>query len=71
MRLLESDLLTLFEANARGLVPSDIQWGVGCAANIVLASGGYPDAYRKGLPIAGLDEASAVEGVVGPGAASI
>ena len=32
--------------------------------NIVIASGGYPDAYKKGLPITGVEEAEKVQGVV-------
>ena len=32
--------------------------------NIVLASSGYPDEYKKGLPITGIEEAEKVPGVV-------
>ncbi len=35
----------------------------GAACCVVMASGGYPDAYRKGLPIRGLDEAAGLEGL--------
>jgi len=35
----------------------------GAAVTVVLASAGYPGPYPTGLPIAGLDEAGAVEGV--------
>ena len=34
------------------------------AVGVVLASGGYPDAYETGLPIAGVDDAEALPGVV-------
>ena len=30
---------------------------------VVIASGGYPGAYRTGFPIHGLDDAAAIEGV--------
>jgi phosphoribosylamine--glycine ligase len=67
MRLLEGDLLDLLEACADGTladVKDSVRWARGYAANIVAVSGGYPDAYQKGFPIAGLDEAAAVPGVV-------
>jgi phosphoribosylamine--glycine ligase len=35
-----------------------------CAVGVVLASGGYPDAYQTGKPILGVDDAAAVPGVV-------
>jgi phosphoribosylamine--glycine ligase len=77
MRLLESDLLPLLEAcadlSALGVeqaggtladVKDSIVWRRGYAVNIVAVSGGYPDAYQKGFPITGLDEAGTVPGVV-------
>lgn len=33
----------------------DVQWYDGACATVVLASGGYPGEYRKGLPISGLE----------------
>ncbi len=58
MRLLKSDILDLFESCVDGnLTSQTIEWNSGFAVNIVLASGGYPDAYEKGFPISGIEEA--------------
>jgi phosphoribosylamine---glycine ligase len=35
-----------------------VRWREGACAAVVLAAPGYPDAYPKGLPIAGLDDAA-------------
>jgi phosphoribosylamine--glycine ligase len=69
MRLMKSDLLDVLEACASGPpadgLPSNvIEWNSGFAANIVLCSGGYPDEFKTGLPISGIEEAEKVEGVV-------
>lgn len=69
MRLLKSDLLELLEAcvdapPAGGLAGTKLEWNSGFAVNIVLASGGYPDAYKKGFPISGIEEAEKVQGIV-------
>lgn len=65
MRLLKSDLLDLLEASVDGALASQKpQWEQGFAANIVLASGGYPGEYKKGLPITGIEEAEKIDGVV-------
>ncbi len=65
MRLLKSDLLDLLEASADGALASKtIELNSGFAVNIVLASGGYPDAYKTEFPITGIEEAEKVEGVV-------
>ena len=65
MRLLKTDILDIFEACVDGkLAEQPIEWNAGFAANIVIASGGYPDTYKKGLPIIGLEEAEKVQGVV-------
>jgi phosphoribosylamine--glycine ligase len=65
MRLLKSDILDLFDACIDGTIIYDSPvWDGGYAANIVLASGGYPDAYKKGLPVSGIEEAEQIPGVV-------
>jgi phosphoribosylamine--glycine ligase len=61
---LESDLLDAFEASIEGRVSEgDFKWTSDATACVVIASGGYPDAYEGGKPITGLKEASQVEGV--------
>ncbi len=53
--LLESDLLTIMQATTNGtLAETDVQFASGAAACVILASGGYPVAYEKGIPITGL-----------------
>lgn len=65
MRLLKTDLLDLFDACIDGTLDTlSIEWSQGYAANIVLASGGYPDAYKKGLPITSIEDAEKIPGVV-------
>lgn len=55
--LLDTDLLEIMEATAVGrLAEVDIRWKPGSACCVILASGGYPKAYKKGLPISGLEE---------------
>ncbi len=66
MRLLESDLLELLLAWTDGEV-KDLQpkWKPNTfAVNVAVTSRGYPGAYRKGLPLRGVDRASALEDVV-------
>lgn len=41
-----------------------IQWSEKACACVVMASGGYPGHYEKGLPIEGLEENGQVEGAV-------
>jgi phosphoribosylamine---glycine ligase len=61
---LESDLLDAFEASIDGRVSEgDFKWSTDATACVVIASGGYPDAFESGKPITGLKEASEVEGV--------
>ena len=54
--VLESDLGVLLEAVARGtLADVPVPESSGAAVGVILASGGYPASYPKGLPISGLD----------------
>ncbi len=55
---LQSDLAGLIEhALAGQLAHCTTRWDPRPALGVVLAAGGYPDTYRKGLPILGLDQA--------------
>jgi phosphoribosylamine--glycine ligase len=61
MPLLQNDLLEVMQACLDGrLAEIDLLWAPDSAANIILASAGYPGSYMKGLPISGLDEADAL-----------
>jgi len=54
--LLKSDLVPLLLATIDGTLDEyDIEIESGYAFDVVLASGGYPDAYEKGKVISGLD----------------
>ncbi len=65
MRLLKTDLLTILKACIEDrLEDVNIEWHPGFAVCVVLASGGYPGEYKKGLPISGIQEAEKVPGVV-------
>ncbi len=62
--LLKTDLLDVLLATAEGrLSEIELEWRDGFAVSVVLASDGYPGAYRTGKTITGLDEAAAIEGV--------
>lgn len=60
LMLLKTDLVDIFEAVVdERLEELDIQWEEDkSAVCVVMASGGYPESYPKGLPITGLDEVS-------------
>lgn len=59
--LLENDLLAVMQACVEGrLHEVELKFRPGAAVNVVLASGGYPGPYQKGLPIRGLEEADRV-----------
>ncbi len=63
--LLESDLADILLATAEGrLEEYDVQWSDRKCVCVVMASGGYPGSYEKGLPISGADEVAAQEDVV-------
>ncbi|MBW4838380.1 MAG: phosphoribosylamine--glycine ligase [Paenibacillaceae bacterium] len=62
---LKSDLLDIFLAAVNGtLDQAEIEWSDEAAVCVVLASGGYPASYPKGLPIHGLEEARAAGALV-------
>jgi phosphoribosylamine--glycine ligase len=53
---LKSDLLEIFLAVVNNrLSDAEIEWSTDACAAVVLASGGYPDEYQTGFPIAGLN----------------
>lgn len=65
VRRLEGDLLDLLEATIDGtLAVQAPAWRPETAVCVILASGGYPGAYEKGLPITGIDRAEGHAGVV-------
>ena len=55
--LLESDFIELLESALKGdLANADVKWSNKSACCVVLASGGYPEAYNKGYEITGIDK---------------
>ena len=63
--LLDSDLAEIMYACATGTLREDmVKWNPGAAVCVVMASGGYPLSYPKGIQITGLQEASALPGVI-------
>ena len=55
--MLDSDLLEIMLAvYDHRLEEMDIKWHVGACTCVVMASGGYPLSYPKGLEITGLDD---------------
>jgi len=62
---LQSDLIDLCEAALDGTLERlEVRWDSRAALGVVMAAGGYPDAYRKGDPIHGLDAAAVLPGKV-------
>lgn len=62
---LKTDLVDICEAIIdEKLSDIDIEWYDGATACVVMASGGYPLAYKKGIEIKGLDENGGVDGAV-------
>ncbi|MFK8032529.1 MAG: phosphoribosylamine--glycine ligase [Hyphomicrobiales bacterium] len=65
MMRMKSDLLPLLLASATGsLKDAHIDWHDAAALTVVLASNGYPGAYKKGTIISGLDKLSDADDVV-------
>lgn len=65
MQRMQSDLAPVLMAAARGTLDgARLQWKPGPAVCVVLASGGYPDAFTAGKPIYGIPEAEAAGATV-------
>jgi phosphoribosylamine--glycine ligase len=61
---LKTDLVDILDAVIDGrLAQLPIEWSEEACACVVMASGGYPGSYRKGIEISGLDAAGQVPGV--------
>ena len=62
---MESDLVPMLDACIDGALDKvECRWNPAAATCVVMASGGYPDAYETGEVITGLGRASALENVV-------
>lgn len=61
MVLLKTDILPIMQQIAEGNIEEShtgLEWHEGAAIGVVMASGGYPGQYKKGLKISGLEELS-------------
>lgn len=62
---MKSDLVPLLTATIEGkLSEQDVEWSKKFCTTVVIASGGYPDAYEKGKEIFGLSNASKMTDVI-------
>jgi len=62
---LETDLVEIFDAIIdEKLDTINISWKKNCAVCVVMASGGYPESYKKGYEITGLESVSNKEDVI-------
>lgn len=60
---LKTDLVDIINAIIDGTLSQiDIEWSNDATACVVMASGGYPQAYKKGLEITGLDDNGQIDG---------
>jgi phosphoribosylamine--glycine ligase len=65
MLRLKSDIVDLFEGVANGnLDQREIAFDERAAVCVMLVSGGYPQAYKKGYPISGLPKMPSAESIV-------
>ena len=70
--LLKSDLVDIMQACADGTLDREkISWSDESAVCVVLASGGYPKAYKKNLPIKGITRAKLSSNVFHAGTAKV
>lgn len=62
MMRLRSDLVDICEATIKGTLSAIVaEWDPRAALGVVMAAGGYPASYAKGLPITGLPEVDAID----------
>jgi phosphoribosylamine--glycine ligase len=62
---LRSDLIPALMASAQGsLSGTTLEWDPRPCVCVVMAAGGYPEAYQKGKVITGLDQAARMDDVV-------
>lgn len=62
--LLDTDLVDIMLAICDDKLDTiDVRWKDACASCVVMASGGYPKSYPKGLEITGLDDKGQTKGV--------
>ena len=55
---MKTDIVPVMQACCDGsLRGRTLEWDDGACVSVVMASGGYPGSYKKGLPIAGLEDA--------------
>lgn len=61
--MLDADIYEIFEAiYNHELDKADIKWHSGSCACVVMASGGYPESYPKGIIMNGFDDKGQVDG---------
>jgi len=64
LRKLKTDLIEVFEASIDGTLASmTLEWSDHVSVCVVIASGGYPEAYAKGKPINGIETADQIDDV--------
>ncbi len=62
---LQSDLPALCDAALNGTLSRyEVRWDARAALGVVMAAGGYPNAFRTGDPISGLEDAAALPGKI-------
>ncbi len=62
---LKTDLVDIMDAVIdERLDQIDIEWEDNAAVCVVMASGGYPESYKKGYEISGVDEVNAMDNMV-------
>lgn len=60
---LKTDILDIIDAVIdERLSEIDIEWSDECSACVVMASGGYPESYKKGIEMFGMDDNGQVDG---------